>query len=75
MTKKSQEGAHDLLTLAMQRARDDVAAGRVPKHPPNASMPDGPGVVDDGANVSVEVNEVGADPPAQEPRTEGPHQE
>lgn len=30
---KAQPKSPDLLALAMRRARDDVAAGRVPKHP------------------------------------------
>ena len=33
MAKKTQKTGPDLLALAMRRARDDVAAGRVPKHP------------------------------------------
>ena len=35
MVKNIRKGGPDLLALAMRRARDDVAEGRVPKHPPN----------------------------------------
>ena len=33
MPKIAQKGGPDLLALAMRRARDDVAAGQVPKRP------------------------------------------
>lgn len=33
---KAQPKSPDLLALAMRRARDDIAAGRVPKRPPEA---------------------------------------
>ncbi|MCY4558085.1 MAG: hypothetical protein OXF79_17290 [Chloroflexi bacterium] len=33
MLKTRRNGAPDLLALAMRRARDDVAAGRVPQNP------------------------------------------
>ena len=36
MTKKSQDGAPDLLALAMRRVRTEVAEGRLPEHPPDA---------------------------------------
>lgn len=36
MAKSPRKPGPDLLALAMRRARDDVAAGRVPKHPPEA---------------------------------------
>lgn len=35
MTKKSQDGAPDLLTLAMRRAHAETVEGRAPKHPPD----------------------------------------
>ena len=34
MAKNARSGGPDLLALAMRRARDDVAAGRAPKCPP-----------------------------------------
>ena len=34
MTKKPQDGAPDLLALAMRRVRTEVSEGQVPKHPP-----------------------------------------
>lgn len=34
MEKNTRKSGPDLLALAMRRARDDVAAGRVPKRPP-----------------------------------------
>lgn len=34
---KTQPKGPDLLALAMRRARDDVATGRVPKHPPGSA--------------------------------------
>ena len=36
MAKNTRNGGPDLLALAMRRAREDVAAGRVPKHLPDA---------------------------------------
>ena len=37
---KTQPKSGDLLALAMRRARDDVAQGRVPKHPPELKADD-----------------------------------
>ena len=42
---------------------------------PAASVPDRSGVVDERANVPVEVDEVGREATAQEPRVKSPHQE
>lgn len=36
---KTQPKSGDLLALAMRRARDDVAEGRVPKHSPDGDTP------------------------------------
>ena len=51
---KTQPQGVDLLALAMRRARDDVAAGRVP-----SSVPDGARVVCDAADVPVELDQSG----------------
>ena len=58
-----QTGGTDLLTLAMRRA-----------HAETASMPDGAGTVDDGADVSLEreLKRSSEEAPAQEPRVERP---
>ena len=37
MAKSPRKPGPDLLALAMRRARDDVAAGRVPKQAPDAA--------------------------------------
>lgn len=37
MEKNTRKSGPDLLALAMRRARDDVAAGRVPMRPPQAN--------------------------------------
>ena len=69
------EATPEDLARALLNAPPEESEWRVPKHSPRASMPDRTDVVDDGANVPVEVNEVGADPTAQEPRVESPNQE
>ena len=37
MAKNARNGGPDLLALAIRRARDDVAAGRVPKRTPEVA--------------------------------------
>ena len=56
-----QTGCTDLLTLAMRRA-----------HAEAVSMPDRAGVVGDGADVPVELDQTGDEPAAQETRAERP---
>ena len=38
--KNTRKSGPDLLALAMRRARDDVAAGRVPREPPARDTPE-----------------------------------
>lgn len=38
MAKSPRKSGPDLLALAMRRVRDDMAAGRVPKHPPEVHV-------------------------------------
>ena len=56
-----QTSGTDLLTLAMRRA-----------HAETVSVPDGAGVVGDGADVAVELDQTGDEPAAQETRAERP---
>ena len=51
---KTRSAHCDLLAMAMRRARDDVAAGRVP-----GSMPDGARVVGEAVDVPVELDQPG----------------
>ena len=49
MAKNARKSGPDLLALGMRGARDDMAAGRVPRHPPEAGEGDAPDTAEEGA--------------------------
>ena len=66
---KTRSARCDLLAMAMRRARDDVAAGRVP-----GSMPDGARVVGEAVDVPVELDQPGNEHAVKQAGVERPRQ-
>ena len=64
---KTRPSGPDLLALAMRRARDDVAVGRVRSVPVRAR------VVGDAADVAVELEKVRAERPTKQAGVKRPH--
>ena len=60
MAKNTRKTGPDLLALAMRRARDDVAAGRVPKRSPEVAVANASAAECDGTRrVATDENRPG----------------